>query len=211
MRRRITLIAQGYGMMTGRRSHSNGETAILPFIVSARHSSDLGEVIMARRCAATVVAILLVTGSLPAAEIIRGKWQKVESLPAGSPIVIRTLQGEQIECTLFGSDSETLLIVEVTGIQRRIGKSMVQSIVASRYDDRLRNGAIIGLSAGLGFTALLATLPSYRHPNDRATVAIFGAVLFGLSGMGLGTLVDHEHQGRELVYEAPRTQNPNNR
>jgi hypothetical protein len=157
---------------------------------------------MFRKLISAAMAFLLLIVSLPAAEVIPGRWQKVDLLPAGSPITIKTIYGERVPCTYFGSDRETLLIVESRSNQRRIRKTEIESIIAEKYEDRLINGAVIGLSAGVA-SALLLSLARKNAPHrDRVNLAVFGSVLFGLSGMGIGTLVDFQHSGREEIFRA---------
>jgi hypothetical protein len=157
---------------------------------------------MLRRLFYTLMSILLLAGNAPAAEMVRGRWQKVDIMPAGTPITVTTNPGEQVSCIFFSSDRDTILVVETSGTQRRILKSIIQSIVAEKYDDRLRNGSIWGLSAGLTFAALLATVPRDMSQRGRVSAGVFGGVLFGLAGMGLGALADYHIQGRELIYQA---------
>jgi hypothetical protein len=160
--------------------------------------------LMSRKFISAAMAFLFLTGFLPVADVIPGKWQKVDLLPAGSPITIKTIYGEQVPCTYFGSDRETLLIVETRRNQRRIRKAEIETIIAEKYDDRLVNGAVIGLSAGVAFALLLSLARGETSHHDRVTLAVFGSVLFGLCGMGVGTLVDYQHQGREVVYRAAK-------
>jgi hypothetical protein len=160
--------------------------------------------LMFRKFTAAALAFLLLTCSLPAAEVVPGKWQKVDLLPAGSPITIKTIYGEQVPCTYFSSDRETLLIVETLGNQRRIRKAEIESIFAEKCDDRLINGAVIGLSAGVASALLLALARGDSSHQDKVGTAVYGSILFGLCGMGIGTLVDYHHQGREEVYRAAK-------
>lgn len=152
------------------------------------------------------MALLLLGCTMPvSAQVIPGRWEKVDNLPAESEIIIKTRYGEVVECMYFSSDRETLLIVE-TGArgQRRILKSSVEKVTASKYDDRLTNGALIGLSAGAGFGALLASISRSASLGNSAGDRVLGAAVFGVLGMGVGALIDYEHRGREVLYEAPK-------
>ncbi len=159
---------------------------------------------MIRRFPSLAMIILLLAYSLPAAEVIPGKWQKVDMLEAGSPIIIKTKYGEKLKCTYFDSNRESLLIVENGGGQRRIRKEDVESVIAEKYDDRLFNGAVIGLSVGVGATLLTAALSKDSPQRNRVNLAVFGSILFGLTGMGIGSLVDFHHRGSEVIYTAIR-------
>ncbi len=162
---------------------------------------------MIRRFLSLAMAFLLLACSLPAAEVIRGKWQKVDMLPAGSPIIIKTRYGEKLECTYFDSNRESLLVVETGRGQRRIRKEDVESVIAEKYDDSLVNGAVIGLSAGVAAALLAAALSKDALHRSRVNIAVFGSVLFGLSGMGIGALVDYRYRGSEVIYLSPKQNN----
>jgi hypothetical protein len=151
---------------------------------------------------AVLISVML-TGSARAGGVIPGRWEKVDLLLSGTPIVISLNTGERLSCTYISSDREWLLVVEIQGDQRRIHKYSVDRVIAEKYDDRLVNGAILGLVLGVGSAVSLATIPRGMSRNDRVTYGVYGTVLFGLAGMSAGALLDRTHQGRELLYEAP--------
>jgi hypothetical protein len=126
----------------------------------------------------------------------------VDLLLAGSEIIIKTKYSELLAVRYFGSDWETLLIVDARGGQRRISKAVIESITAEEYDDSLVNGALLGLSAGVGLALLLALISRNWAGHSRGANAAFGGILFGLGGMGIGSLIDYHHRGREVIYLA---------
>ncbi len=156
-----------------------------------------------RKFLSAAMVVLLLAGSGRAADVIRGKWQKVDVMPSGTPIILKTTGGERVECTYISSDREMVLVVEADDRPRRIRKAEVESIVAEKYEDRLLNGAVIGLSAGVAIALVTAAVSTEVNHRDRAGFAVFGGVLFGLAGMCVGSLVDAHHKGREVVYLAP--------
>jgi hypothetical protein len=163
---------------------------------------------MFRRRLCTAIVMSLICGSLQAAEVIPGRWQLVDMLPAGSPVTIKTTAGEQVSCLYFYSDRESVLVVENQGSQRRIPKSIIESVVAEKYDDSIRNGALLGAAAGVGFAVIAAIAPGDMTHRTRVNVGTFGSVLFGLCGMGVGALLDFHHRGRELIYQAKKKADP---
>jgi hypothetical protein len=140
--------------------------------------------------------------------VIPGRWEKVDYLQSGTQVVIALNTGERLECVFVSSDRDSLLVVEIHGDQRRVRKSLVETVTAEKYDDRLANGAILGLLAGVGGAAALSAIPQGISRDDRVTYAVYGSILFGLGGLSIGTLVDHSHKGRELLYEAPKKNTP---
>lgn len=157
------------------------------------------------RCISPCLILLLLAGAVPVpAQVIPGKWQKVDLLPAGSEIIIKNESGEVLECYYFSSTREILLVVEsVSKEQRRIPKSSVKLITAKDYDDRLLNGALLGLSVGVAAGIGVTTVSESARQRNSTTDRAFGAFLFGMLGMGLGILIDYHRRGQEVVYEAP--------
>lgn len=157
---------------------------------------------MARKCISTVLALLIPLCSLPAADVIPGRWEKVDFLVSKTPVLIKMSSGEEFEATFFSSDRAVLLVVDAGGGLRRVRKAEVETVIADKYDDRLKNGAISGLLVGVGGAALLTFVPRDSEHDRRVSTAVFKGVLLGMVGMGLGALVDYHHKGREVLYEA---------
>jgi hypothetical protein len=155
------------------------------------------------------LAILLFLQTGPAhAEVIPGKWQKVDLLQSGSPIILKTVYGEILDCIYFSSSDEMLLVVEsVSKQQRRIPKASVEKITAKEYDDPLLNGGLIGISIGAGLGVAFTSLSDTARHRNSASDRVIGCALFGLLGMGVGALVDFKHRAPTVVYEAPRKVN----
>jgi hypothetical protein len=152
------------------------------------------------------IILLLILQTAPAsAEVIPGKWQKVDLLLSGTQIILKTHYGEILDCIYFSSTDDILLVVEsVSKQQRRILKSSVEKITATQYDDRLLDGSLIGLSVGTGLgLAFTSATNTARHKNSISD-RVIGCALFGLLGMGLGALVDYRHRAPEVVYQAPQ-------
>lgn len=146
--------------------------------------------------------------SLPlSAQVIPGRWEKVHLLPAGNEVRVYSDSGEILDCFLFSSKGEVLVVVDsLSHEQHRIPKSSVQKIIAKDYDDTIKNGALIGLAAGAAGGVLFASLlDSPKHPYS-AGDRVLGGLLFGLVGMGIGALIDFKHQGQEVIYEAIKKQ-----
>jgi hypothetical protein len=121
------------------------------------------------------IAILLLACSSEAAEVIRGKWQKVDLMSSGTPIILKAANGERMECTYISSDREMLLVVDTSGNPRRIRKSEVESIIRSTMTGR--SWIDIGLSVGVAAALIAAISPEINH-RDRAGRGIWQR-LFG--------------------------------
>jgi hypothetical protein len=159
---------------------------------------------MARRTASAVTILFFFASTLRAAEVIPGRWEKIDLLASGSPITVRTRYSEVIQCTYYDSNRESLLVVETSGAQRRIRKEEVETVIAEQYDDSLKNGMLIGLAAGVAGAIAMASASKDALHRSSANIAVFGSILFGLMGMGVGALADYEHKGRELIYQVPK-------
>ncbi len=157
---------------------------------------------MTRKCISAVLAFLVLLCSLPAADVIPGRWEKVDLLISKTPILVKMRSGEQFEATFFSSDRNVLLVVETGGALRRVRKAEVDTVVAEKYDDSLKNGVITGLLVGVAGAALLTFAGHKPDQGSRAPTGVLRGVMLGLVGSGMGALVDYHHKGREVIFEA---------
>ncbi len=157
---------------------------------------------MTRKTISAFLSLMVLLGSLPAADVIPGRWEKVDLLISKTPILIEMLSGEQFHCTFFSSNREVLLVVEPNGVLRRVRKAEVETVVAEKYDDRLRNGIVTGLLVGLAGAAALTLASHDPDQGSRVNTGVLRGVMLGLVGSGVGALVDYHHKGREVIFEA---------
>ena len=100
----------------------------------------------------TVAIILILVGllSVPAqAQVIPGRWEKIEALQLGPQITVGLKNGDRIEGQFEELSSSELLLRTGTA-QAGILRAEIQRI-STREADRLDEGAILGAGVGAGF------------------------------------------------------------
>jgi len=92
------------------------------------------------------VVFLFVT-ALGLADVIPGRWEKVDQLEAGSALVLELTAGDRIECEFVSSTPEELTIETDEGRRQPIPKASIAriSLVKPR-----KNRAVIGAAIGAG-------------------------------------------------------------
>ena len=84
------------------------------------------------------------------ADVIPGRWEKVDQLQAGSPLILELLAGDRIECEFIASTPEELTIATQEGNRQAIAKGTVAQISLVRpAKGRAALGAAIGAGAGV--------------------------------------------------------------
>ena len=101
---------------------------------------------------AVIVLIFVVLLSVPAqAQVIPGRWEKVEALQLGPQITVKLKNGARIEGQCEELSSSELLLRTGTA-QARILRADIERIT-TREADGLAEGAILGTIVGLGVRA----------------------------------------------------------
>ena len=89
-----------------------------------------------RNLTAALFAVLLMLNSGLYAEVVPGKWEKVDALTAGIEIEVKLKTGDRIDCAFKNSEPDNLSVMEPNGNVRMIPKSEVETIVSrSKYND----------------------------------------------------------------------------
>jgi hypothetical protein len=163
----------------------------------------------ARKCI-VVFAVLLMTISTVRADAIPGRWELIDALAPGTPVIIKLKAGDRMECVFKGSSTTAVTFADEKGNEGTVLKSDVLRIeLAARTGDGLVNGALIGM--GLGAAGGIAALYAYAD-SVTASGPIWGGdsagyfILAGFVGAGIGALaglaVDASIKKNKVVYEA---------
>lgn len=161
-----------------------------------------------KRTTGVLIVLLLAVMPLRAAEIVRGRWEKVEALAAGTGILVKFNAGDRMEVAYLRLGEAEMYVRDVTGAEIKLPKSSVLSVeTAEKVRDRLLNGALIG--AGLGAAGGILSMVGFAKATT-ASGPIFdeeGAGFFagaGIVGAGIGalagTLIDASVKKREVLY-----------
>jgi hypothetical protein len=155
---------------------------------------------------ATAILGLLIAYPLPAAQIVPGRWDRVEALPRGAVILVTLTSGDQTENSFVASDPEVLILTNSSGTEIRVAKADILR-VARQLRDPVRNGVLVGTGAGFGagFFALAAFNAKQTATGPlwegEALAQYIGA---GLVGAGIGALaglaIDAGRRTTEIVY-----------
>jgi len=141
----------------------------------------------------------------PRRDVVTASWERVDNLgPESTDIVVVLKNGEKTKCTFRKSTTESIVVTDATADERTIPKSEIRRILGPRGDeDRLLNGALIGLATGFGAGAILGYGISVNADvATRITIPVIGGLGAGI-GTLIGYLVDKRHRTREILYEVP--------
>ena len=155
----------------------------------------------------TALAGLMLAPSTLRADVIPGRWEIVDSLEPGTPIVIKLKAGDRIECSLKAVRPDSLELVESTGRETTILKSDVKEIVSLvKKGDSLRNGVLWGLVIGGAGGTAAGAATSKRATNEGGS-GVGWAAIWGSVGAGIGALAgflgDAARRSRPVFYRAP--------
>ena len=130
----------------------------------------------------TVAMVLILVGllSVPAqAQVIPGRWEKIEALQLGPQITVELENGNRIEGQFEGlSPSEFLL--RTGSAQAAISRAEIRRIT-TRGHDPLTDGILLGAGIGGGIMGAI-----FGSTED---ISAEGTVFAVLIGAGLGTLI----------------------
>ncbi len=145
------------------------------------------------------------------AEVIPGRWEKVEAQAAGTGLTVMMKSGDRFDCTFEELQMDTL-VVETGAGERRIPKVNIQRLETSEpvldpAKDGTLKGAAIGAIAGGVFFGIVGGALGDRAGAGRR---IFGALVIGAIGAGIGAgggaalgfAVDYWHKAPEVLYVA---------
>jgi hypothetical protein len=156
-----------------------------------------------------VLAFLLtVTGAQ--AEVVAGRWEKIEGLAPGTAVIVSFRGGERLECTFNRTGPDEILFNELNGNERRLPRLAIREIeTAAIVRDRLRNGILIGalIGAAAGIVGTVAningkTSGTVYWDEDAGAYVLGGALVGGGIGAASGAIIDATIKHREVLYRA---------
>jgi hypothetical protein len=135
------------------------------------------------------------------AQVIPGRWDKVDILEPGTAIIVTLQAGERLVCSFKSSGPDNLTLTDDQGSERRLPKSEIKKIVsADKYHDTTVDGTASGAVIGTGVGALLGIL--HAVSTDKKS----GIAPITLAGTGLGALfgygADKSRQDNRVLYLA---------
>lgn len=154
-----------------------------------------------------LAATLVLAGVPLRAEVIPGRWEKLEQQRRHLPLIITLRSGDRLEATYHGATGEAVLLRTLQGAEMRVSKADVVR-VETVVGDSVRNGVLWGAATGFVVPFLTVVLGCWvseecKGEND----AVLGAA-WGLAGAGVGAatglMIDGAQKKREVLYQAPQ-------
>ncbi len=154
---------------------------------------------------------LLVTSPSALAGVIPGRWDKVDRLETGTPIVIVLKSGETLEARFSATKPDSLVFKAIDGTERQVPKAEVEKVTrAEKTRDSLTNGLLIGsavgFAVGFGGLAIFNAHETASGPiwdgeavSYYAGAGLLGGLIGALAGMGIDSAV----KTQEELYRAP--------
>ena len=163
--------------------------------------NGIPEVSMRNYRTVVIVWVLACLLAIPArAQVIPGRWEKVEALKLGSQITGDLKSGDRIEGNFEGLSPSELSLRTGTA-QAAIPRSEIQKIT-TRQHDRRWNSALIGAGAGMALGSLVKA--GGGGGGDEFEVY---ALSLSLLGAGIGALVAYTADAlimeEVVLYQAP--------
>ncbi len=156
-----------------------------------------------------VCLLLLFHSVLLHADVIPGRWEKVEAQAPGTGLTVIMKSGDRFDCTFEELQMDTL-VVETNAGERQISRSGIARVEASQLvsdpaKDGTLKGAAMGVIAGGVFFGIVGGTLGDRNGAGNA---IAGALVIGAIGAGtgaaIGFTVDYvaKHKRPEVLYVA---------
>ncbi len=156
----------------------------------------------------SVCLLLLFHSALLHAQVIPGRWEKVEAQKQGTELTLILHSGEQVYGLLEEVTHDTVIVIEEGGGQRSITRSSIHRVETTRIDST-RNGTFLGLAIGgtvgsISGAVFAAGFSDFPKASDTLVAGLIcGAIGAGI-GAAIGYKVDKEadHKGPEILYVA---------
>jgi hypothetical protein len=160
-----------------------------------------------------IVLFIMLLTIIPcfAAEVIRGRWEKVEMLEPGTGIVVKLKAGDRVEGLYLALNGEEFRIKDFRNSELRLPKQSILSIeTADKLEQhKVRNGAIWGAVIGAPIGIMASVIAHSSFGGNTAAwssmdkqMVVAGAVVTGGIGAGLGMLINSRNKHAEILYLA---------
>jgi len=147
---------------------------------------------------------ILISSGLLNAQVVPGRWEKLDSQPTGKQIIVNLKAGDRLEGALKESGADDLTVITSTGRELNIAKSEVREIESQeKIKDSLLNGALIGAGVGLGIALAGLAAAASGEGEVLSSAKVFAPLLGVGAGLGVGMAIDASQQRTEVLYQAP--------
>lgn len=165
---------------------------------------------MSLRTITVLLAVTILPTHLLPAAVIPGRWEKVQTLEAGSEIIVSLQQGDRFKCLLKEVADEHLVVTREDQSELRLLRPAIRKVTsAEAIDDSTRSGTLIGLGVGfgVGFVTTVAferskTASGYSLADENLGWALLGGAIGAAGGALVGRALDAGKKNYEVLYEA---------
>ncbi len=141
-----------------------------------------------------VCLLLLFHSVLLHAQVIPGRWEKVEAQKQGTVLTVIMKSGDRFDCTFEDLQMDTL-VVETGAGERRIPKVDVQrleTLVPDSVKDGTVKGVVIGAVAlGVFAGVACASCSGFGCGDDQLQVALVFGTVGAVIGAGIGAAIGY--------------------
>ncbi len=147
-----------------------------------------------------VSVVLLFVTALGLADVIPGRWEKVDQLKLGSALILELTAGDRIECEFVASTPEELTIETDEGKRQPIPKASVArvSLVQPRKN-RAVIGAVIGAGGGMATGLAISSQFDETFFARGDLMALTCGGIGALTGALIGNAISRP-AGQEVVF-----------
>lgn len=137
------------------------------------------------------------------AGVVPGRWEKVEALKVGSPVVVTMKSGTRLEAKFRGLRAQAIDLTDESGKDLQIPRSEVVRIATLGNTDGLSDGALIGAGIGVAVAVSILAIAGSGEGEVLGSAKWGAPLLLGGVGALTGALVDNAYRGEEIIYKAP--------
>jgi hypothetical protein len=156
----------------------------------------------------SVCLLLLFHSVLLHADVIPGRWEKVEVQKQGTELALILQSGEPVYGLLKEVTHDTVIVIEEDGGQRSVTKSSIHLVETTRIDST-RSGTLIGLAIGGALGSISgAVFAAGFSDSPKASDTLGAALILGAIGAGMGAAFGYtvekwvDHKRPEVLYVA---------
>ncbi len=147
---------------------------------------------------------ILISSSLLNAQVVPGRWEKVDSLPANAQLTITVKFGNEATYIFNSSDSANLAVQSESGTELVIPKADVAKVVRLKPPSNQAAwiGAGVGAAAGaVPIAVAFCSADGCRGEGNIVAATVALSALGALVGYSIGKAVADPSE--EVVYQAP--------